>query len=251
LLAIAAVLACRRLAIPWNWVPFVLAWPPFAEGIFGGNLQVLAFAAFVFLFWERPGARRAHRDVSRSSATQSGTLATFIGAIKVSQLQPWIYVLRHRPVAALGGLVVLGVLALATLPTTGIDLWTEWASQLRRASDPAWDLGGIALTRFLPGPVGYLVVGSCLVAAWFVPRRTAGEWIGILSTVGAASLHIFGMLTLIPALLAIRRELALLAVISITTYSYVGSWTGIAITALAFAGGTRWRGLYEPIEVST
>ena len=34
LLAIVAVAACRRLAIPWPWMPFVLAWPPFSEGIF-------------------------------------------------------------------------------------------------------------------------------------------------------------------------------------------------------------------------
>ena len=59
----------------------------------------------------------------------TGGLATFIGAIKVSQLQPWIYVLRHRPLAALGGLAVLGVIVLATLPLTGIDLGsTGWPS---------------------------------------------------------------------------------------------------------------------------
>jgi len=224
LLMLTAVLACRRLAIPWRWMPLVLAWPPFSEGIFGGNVQVLLFAAFVYLFWQAPNAseRVPRVGASATSATESGGLSTFIGAIKVSQLQPWIYVLRHRPLAALGALAVLG------------------------ASDPGWDLGGIAVTRFLPGLPGLAIVALCLVAAWFVPKRTAGEWIGVLSTVGSASLHIFGMLFLGPALLTIRRELALLAVISITTYSYLGSWTGIAICALAFAAGTRWPQLYEP-----
>lgn len=249
LLAMVAVAACRRLAVPWPWLPFVLAWPPFSEGIFGGNVQVLLFAAFVFLFWRPPSAlRRQPRDVAdrTTSAPLTGGLATFIGAIKVSQLQPWIYVLRHRPLAAFGGLAVLGAIVIATLPITGVDLWFDWVAQLRRASDPTWDLGGIAVTRYLPGLPGFAIVAVCLVAAWFVPKRTAGEWIGILSTVGAASLHIFGMLFLGPALLTIRRELALLSVMAITTYSYIGSWVGIAIGAMAFAAGTRWPALYEP-----
>jgi len=248
LLALVAVLACRRLAIPWAWLPFVLAWPPFAEGIFGGNVQVLLFGAFVFLFWGAPSGRlREPRDVGdpRVSPAASGGLATFIGAIKVSQLQPWVFVLRHRPKAALGGALVLAAIIASTLPLTGVDLWFDWVAQLRRASDPAWDLGGIAVTRYLPGLPGLAIVAVCLVAAWFVPRRTAGEWVGILSTVGAASLHIFGMLFLGPALLTIRRELALLSVIAITTYSYVGAWAGIAIAVLAFTAGTRWPAFYE------
>lgn len=251
LLALSAVLACRRLAIPWRWLPLVLAWPPFSEGIFGGNVQVFLFAAFVYLFWQAPNASgRVPRvlGVPATFATESGGLSTFIGAIKVSQLQPWIYVLRHRPLVALGAFAVLGAIVALTLPLTGVDLWLEWIAQLRRASDPGWDLGGIAVTRFLPGLPGLAIVGLCLVAAWFVPKRTAGEWIGVVSTVGSASLHIFGILFLGPALLTIRRELALLSVISITTYSYLGSWTGIAIGALAFAAGARWPHLYEPVS---
>ena len=40
LLLIAAIMACRRLSIPWPWMPLVLAWPPFAEAIFGANIQM-------------------------------------------------------------------------------------------------------------------------------------------------------------------------------------------------------------------
>lgn len=53
-LAVAAW-SCRRLAIPWRWVPFVLCWPPFAEGLLGGNIQVVLFGAFVGLLFGRPG----------------------------------------------------------------------------------------------------------------------------------------------------------------------------------------------------
>ena len=210
-------------------MPLVLAWPPLSEGISGGNVQVLLFAAFVYLFWQalNAGSRTSREfDARATSAAETGGLATLI--------------------AVICGLAALGVIVALTLPLTGVDLWFDWFAQLRRASDPGWDLGGLAVTRFLPGLPGLAFVGLCLAAAWFVPKRTAGEWIGVVSTVGSASLHIFGMLFLGPALLTIRRELALLSVIAITTYSYLGSWVGIAIGAAAFAAGARWPQLYEP-----
>ena len=51
----AGILAVRRLAIPWIWVPFVLAWSPFAEPIIGSNVQIILFLAFVVMFSRRPG----------------------------------------------------------------------------------------------------------------------------------------------------------------------------------------------------
>jgi hypothetical protein len=235
----AAVAASRRLEIPWVWLPLVLAWPPFAEAIFGTNIQVLLFAAFVFLFYRAGGApwRPTARDVAdpSESAVQVGGLATLVGAIKVSQPHPWLFVLRHRPVAALGGALVAVVILAATLPLTGIDLWFDWVAQLRLAGDPAWDLGGFASPRFLPPGGGLLLAAVCLVAVWFVPRERAGAWVGVLSVVGSLSLHIFGLLFLVPAMLVIRREAALVAAICIATYSYDGAWAGIFIVTGALA----------------
>jgi hypothetical protein len=243
----AAVAACRRLQIPWVWVPLVLAWPPFAEAIFGTNLQMLLFAAFVFLFYRADGApwRPAPRDIAdpAESPVLVGGLATLVGAIKVSQPHPWLYVLRHRPLAALGGALVAAVIVAATLPLTGIDAWFDWIAQLRLAGDPAWDLGGFASPRFLPPGGGLLLAVVCLVAVWFAPRERAGAWIGVLSVVGSLSLHIFGLLFLVPAMLVIRREAALVAAICIATYSYDGAWAGIIIVTAALAarqfGGQR------------
>jgi Glycosyltransferase family 87 len=238
LMLVMAVLACRRLAIPWVWLPLALAWPPFAEPIFGGNVQVLLFAAFVFLFL-RPGSENwlsVNRDVAdpRKSSVLIGGLATVVGAIKVSQLQPWIYLLRRRPRAALGGALGIVVVAAASLIFTGIGPWFDWVAQLRLAADPTWDLGGFALPRFLPSGIGLLIAAACLVAVWFAPRRNAGAWVGLLSVVGSLSLHIFGLLFLVPAMLVIRREVALVAAICIATYSYQGAWAGIALVVVAF-----------------
>ena len=235
----AAIAACRRLGIPWLWMPLVIAWPPFAEAIFGANIQTALFAAFVYLFYRRGATRWTplDRDLGdpRESPVLVGGLATLVGAVKVSQAHAWLYALRRRPRAALGGAVVAALVVLATIPLTGIDAWFAWKDQLLLAGDTTWDLGGFAIPRFLPPGVGLVVVVACLMAIWFVPRERAGAWVGVLSVVGALSLHIFGLLFLVPAMLAIRREAALLAAIFIATYSYEGAWTGILIVAAALA----------------
>lgn len=239
LMLLVATLTCRRLSVPWIWMPLVLAWPPFAEAIFGANIQVLLFAAFVFLFYrasDRPWRPRS-RDLTDRTADDGliAVLATTVGAIKVSQLHPWLYTARYRPRAALwGALTMLGVVGV-TLPLTGIDTWFEWVGQLRSAGDPTWDLGGFALSRFLPAGVGFVIAAACLATAVLAPTRRAAEWLGVLSLVGALSLHIFGLLFAIPAMLRIRPEAALVGAILIATYSYEGAWAGIAICAISLA----------------
>jgi hypothetical protein len=230
---LVAVATSRRLRVPWAWVPVVLAWPPFAEGILDGNVQVLLFAAFVFLFYRPAGSpwRPQPRDIAApsESSTVVGGLSAFIGAIKVSQPHPWVFVIRHRRQAALLGVVAAAVVVVATLPMTGIELWFDWLAQLRLAGDPSWDLGGFALPRFLPPGAGYAIAAICLVAVWFVPRRDPAPWLGVLSVVGSLSLHIFGLLFLVPAMLMIRREAAIVAAAFVATYSYVGSWAGTGV----------------------
>lgn len=244
-----SIAACRRLRIPWPWIPLVLLWPPLTEGIASANVGIPIFVAFIFLVY-RAGASPwvpAPRDVADRSEPPAmiGGLATFIGAIKVSQPHSWIFALHHRRRAALLGAAMLVLIAASTLLLTGVDLWFEWISQLRRGSDTTWDLGGFALPRFLPPGVGYAVAVACLVAAWFVPRRDPGPWLGVLSVVGTVSLHSFGLLFLMPAMLVVRREIAIIAGSFVATYSYEGSWAATVIVAGALAVTTfapeRWR----------
>jgi hypothetical protein len=237
LLGIAAW-TIRRLTIPWPWALLVLAWPPFAEAIYGANVQVVLFAAFVALFY-RPGAGR-FRPTERvvddpiESDRFIGLTSTAIAAVKVSQLYAWVYVLRRRPRAAATGAIAVAVVVVATLPITGLQIWFDWVDQLRRGTDPAWDLGGFAAPHYLPPVAGPLIVLMGAAACLLVGRLHAGAWIGLISTVASASLHIFGLLFLIPAMLLIRIELVLMAAIAITTYSYVGAWSGIALVTVAF-----------------
>src|SRR5438067_1808607 len=84
-----------------------------------------------------------------------------IGAVKVPQPHAWLYALRHRPLAAVGGAIVAGIVAAATGILTGFALWSDWLAQLRLANDPAWDVGGIALSRYLPEGIGFAIVVIC------------------------------------------------------------------------------------------
>jgi hypothetical protein len=234
---------CRRLGIPWQWVPLVLLWPPFFEGLIGGNIQVFLFAAFVGLMLDAPLIDRPFHPVERDLAAGSrpawvdGFLAVINGAIKPSQAQPWLLVARRRPVAALLGAGIVIALIVATLPITGLSIWFDWLSQLSRAADPGWALRGAGLAADLPSFVGLSLAAATMAAAAVLPRRFAAAWLGILMIVGNPSLRMFGLLTLLPGMLTIRREIGLIAALSIASYSFQGLWLGVLVVALALARG--------------
>ena len=50
-------------------IPFLFAWPPFTEGLLGGNVQVVLFAAFVALLWRGPRAGEDRGLISSRSST--------------------------------------------------------------------------------------------------------------------------------------------------------------------------------------
>ena len=255
----AAVFACRRLAMPWLAVPFLLIWPPFTEGLLGGNVQVVVFAAFVALFWRRPqdAERRRdfeplERDLSRQDrpglrgALPSGLLATAVGALKASQVQPWLYLARRNWRAAGAGAIALVALAVATLPFVGVSTWLDWLAQLGRANDPKWILAGAGIARSLPWWVGDLVVVASMAAVLLVPSRHAGAWIGILAVIGSPSLRVFGLLFALPAMLVIRREIALVAGLLIASYTFEGWWLAMGLITGSMLLGGRLPWLLEP-----
>jgi hypothetical protein len=237
---VAALFCLRRLAIPTLAWPLALAWSPLLEGVFGGNVQVPAFACFVALFWRQSSHPDPFVPLERDIAdpqereVRLGLLATVIGAVKVSQPHAWLYVLRRRPRGALAGALIVGLVALATVPLTGTALWADWLEQLRRATDPTWELGGIAIARLIHPVIGFVIAatGAVIILVW-APREHAGAWVGLIAVVAATSLHTFGMLFLVPAMLLVRREVALLAVMLIATTTYQGTWAAIGLVSVA------------------
>jgi hypothetical protein len=241
-----AAWTCRRLSVPWLGVPFVLAWPPFAEGLVTGNVQVWQLAAFAALFY-LPGVawrpRPRELDPGIGADAEGGLLAAGVGAFKYTQLLPLVWLLRSRPRAAiLGGVALVGV-AVATLPFTGIDLYRDWLDQLGRAADPSWAPAGAPLGFLVGRPIALAATGAAVVAAFLIRGRDAGAWVGIALLVAAPSVHGYGMLFLLPALLTIRRDLALALAVVIARYSPYGWWLSVLVAALALAASRRFPAL--------
>jgi len=239
----AAIFLARRLGVPWRAAPIALCWLPFAEGLVGGNAQVLLVAAFVAVFFDPPAGPwrptpRDPRDGGRPAAVD-GILAAVTPALKLTQPHAWAALLRRRPLAALLGLIVAAAVALATLPLVGVGTWQAWIAQLGRAADPAWELRGSSLVQLLPGLLSPAATGLTVVLVMLVPTRRLGAVAGLLLVLGAPSLRSYGVLFLLPAMLAVRRDVALVAVILIGTGVMPGVWAGILLVTLAFAAGDR------------
>jgi hypothetical protein len=239
----AAIFVARRLGVPWRAVPVVLCWVPFAEGLVGGNAQVLLVAAFVAVFFGSPAGpwRSVPRDPHDGGrpAVVDGILAAVTPALKLAQPHAWAALLRRRPSAALLGLAAATAVALATLPLVGVGAWQAWIAQLGRAADPAWELRGSSLVQLLPGLLSPAATGLTVLLAMLVPNRRLGAAAGLLLVLGAPSLRSYGALFLLPAMLAVRRDVALVAAILIGTGVMPGMWAGILLVALAFAAGDR------------
>jgi hypothetical protein len=255
----AATFACRRLAIPWPAIPLLFIWPPFTEGLLGGNVQVVVFAAFVAFLWRRPRAGEArpnfqplehdpadHDRPGLRGQLHDGLLATAVGALKASQIQPWLYLLRRNWRGAVVGAMAVVALALVTLPIVGTQVWFDWLAQLGRANDPTWVLAGAGIARSMPWWVGDLVVLVSMAAVLIVPNRHAGAWIGLLAVIGSPSLRVFGLLFALPAMLLVRREIALVAGLLIATYTFEGWWIAIALIAGSLLLGRWLPWLLEP-----
>jgi hypothetical protein len=252
LATVAAAYACRRLAVPWVFVPGVLLWAPMNGGIWGGNVQVFLFAAFVTVFWLRPrrfDLRLVPRDLDRPGRIDGrhAFLAATVGAVKFTQGHAWLALARRAPRAAAYGLAPWAVLVLATLPFTGIGLYGAWLDQLSRASNPDWPAMGVSLLAYLPSPVFAALTVASVVAALRLRGPDTGAWLGILIFLVAPNMHNFSGLMLLPALLRIRREFALLAAILTSSYTAQGWWLGVAIVVGTMLAGLRWPILREPL----
>ncbi len=246
-----AVATCRRLAIPWAIVPGVLLWSPMLGGIWGGNVQIALFAAFVFAFWRRPAQhdlRPDPRPLDEPGAVspRTGFLAAAVASVKASQVQAWLAVLRRSPRAALLGLVPWIGLVVVTLPLVGVDLYRSWSEQVARAADPTWPAMGPSLLSYVPQSVFVALTLGSFVAAWLIRGRDTAAWLGLLMLLVTPNMHDFNGVFLLPAMLLIRREFALVAAILTASYTAQGLWLGIAIVVGAMLVGLRWPAIREP-----
>jgi hypothetical protein len=235
-----AVWTCRRLAIPWLAIAFVLAWPPFAEGLITGNIQILSFAAFVALLYEPARGAMRQRTLLPDGDAPNGIVAAAVGVCKITQLLPVLYLARRRFRAAALGVGALAVVCLVTLPLTGLAIYGDWLAQLQRAASPAWTLGGVAIGRRVGIPDAlFAVVG--IVMALSVRGRDSASWLGIALLVATPSVHGYTFLFLLPGLLTVRRDIAIpIAALFIGVYHAEAWWLAAALVAGLLIAMTRW-----------
>ena len=231
----AALVVLDRFAIPRRWWPLALAWTPLAEAIWNGNLHVILLAAFACAFWQRAGARPwtpQPRDLAtRDHAARTGLLATAVGVVKVSQVQAWVLVARRNWRAAVLGAALLGAVVLATVPFTGLSIYVDWLHQVQRAANPAWHSIGWPLAEYLPEPLPLAITLASIPAVALLPRRDAAVWTGLLMIVASPTILNYSWIFALPAMLRVRRDVALVVAFGWTTYQPGLSWAAFALLA--------------------
>jgi hypothetical protein len=245
---LTAVWTCRRLGIPWIAVPCLLAWPPFAEGLLVGNVQILLFAAFVAVFYEPGEGAPEQRDLGSRPGHDllNGILAALVGALKITQALPTLYLARRRIRAAVLGVAAIGALALVTLPLTGVQIYWDWLAQLQRAADPVWTIGGVAVGHRLGIP-DVIPIALGIVLALVVRGRDSAAWLGIALIIATPSVHGYTFLFMLPAMLTIRRDLAIpIGVLFLGVYHGYAWWMAFMFVVYLLVASSRWQWLRAP-----
>ena len=193
-----------------------------------------------WLMHDRDGRQLDPADRERPAAVD-GLLAAFVSALKVSQVHAWLYVLRRRPAAAVDRSRALR--AAGAGDASGRRRPTCGSTGSRKPAAPATRRGRTSGRRYrsssvCPWPWSLTVLS--VVAVFFVPPRRASAWIGILALVGAPAVHMFTLLFLLPAMLLVRREIALVAAILVATFVASYIWVAIVLVAWSLAAMDRW-----------
>jgi hypothetical protein len=101
-------------------------------------------------------------------------------------------------------------------------------------------------TLELPSPVRPVLLVAGLILAYLAAAEDAAAWVGAVLVVFGQSLRMFGLLFLVPGMLVVRREIALLAAALIATYTLPGLWLGVALVVGALVLSRHWPWLREP-----
>ena len=208
-LVAAALAGLRLLGLGRRWSLVLLAWPPFAQGLYVGNVALPLFLLFVAGPWAGGGLL-------------AGTL------LKPQAAIAGLWLVRERRWrAVLTGILILAALVLLTLPVTGFDRWTAWLDGLRwfSQSQPLVPrtFYGMAPAEYVPGAIALGAALVVIALALFGRGRAGLARVGVATIVASPSLYAHGFAIALPALLELRATVF---------------WTAIALTSVS--GGPPW-----------
>jgi hypothetical protein len=213
-LVAAALVGLGRIGVTGWWRIAFLAWPPFAEGIYVGNVAVFLFLFVALAPWSGVGL-------------VLGPLLKPPSAV----ISLWL-VAERRWRDLVGGLAILGGIVLLTLPLTGTELWADWLAGLgwfvrSQPLVPA-TFYGIALDRYLPA-IAVTVIGFGLLGLAVLARgRPLLGRLGLVSVAVSPSLYAHGFMVALPALLELRA-LALWVALAFTAGPHGPAWFGTLV----------------------
>jgi hypothetical protein len=205
----AALGGLRLLGLPWRWAVAALAWPPFFQGIYVGNVSVPVFALFAAAPWLGAGL----------------VLATIL---KPYSAVTGLWLVRERRFRALGaGVAAVAGLALATLPFVGLGAWHDWLEGLRNYSESGallpTRLIALGLTAYIPWIVAIGASVAAVAWAWLGRDREGLARYGVATIVASPSVFAHGFLIALPAFLGLR-----------------GPWLWVALGITSVAPGLGW-----------
>jgi hypothetical protein len=217
-----ALWSLRRFGLSWPWALAALAWPPFLQGLYVGNIAVLLLGLFAAAPWVERGAGLAVAPV-----------------FKVYSGVATLWLVRERRWRELVvGVAFVAFVALITLPLVGIGSWADWLDGLRtyRQSELALPnyLYGFGLPRYIP-EIAWIAVAFVVAMVALQARGRVGlARLGLATVVASPSLFSHGFLVAIPAFLRLR-SIWLWAALGITSVAPdVGWWAAIGAVLAAW-----------------
>jgi hypothetical protein len=189
--------ALRVIGLPWRWALMAVAWPPFFQGLWVGNVAVPALALFALGPWLGEGL-----VVGAVFKSYTGLAALWLARER-----------RWTQIAV--GVAVLAALGLVTLPLTGLGPWSAWVEALRLYQTSAQNvpaLYGFGLPGFVPLWAFVALAVAAVLAALLPSGRESLARLGTATIVASPSLWGHGLLVAVPSMLSLRTPWLWLAI---------------------------------------
>jgi hypothetical protein len=205
----ASVAALRCFGVRWRWVPVLLIWPPFIQGLWTGNANTLLLLAF-------------------AAAPFAPSLLVIPPLVKLQLGVTGLWLPRERRWRALlRGLVAVAALVLVTLPIVGLHSWQDWLRGLAAFAQTSANIRaieGLALVRYVGPTIAIALAAMIIGVALLRHGRDSLATLGLASIAVSPTLYLHGLSPSLPSLLRLRGA---------------GFWFLLAVTG-SFAHGLDW-----------
>lgn len=213
---VATVVTLRSFGLLWRWIPIFFLWPAIFEGLWVGNIVLVAVVLFAI-----------------APRFPAGLVLGVLSKVQFGIPSLWLVRERRWRGLASGMGLLVGV-TLLTLPLVGMTSWRQWLDALglfQREQLAYHTLYGFALPQFVPYAAYLLIAVIAVVAAFVLGRGLRGlARLALASIVASPSLYRHGFVAAMPGLLGNDEILVWLA-LGLATLPRLG-WWALAVIAI-------------------